>query len=126
MRAFLLLSFLLLTAGAWAAPGDYFSCQGAVQAEDPGGPRMAGSLWRVVAPSGLVGRRQPSSESPVVARFAAGTVLQADVGRGGSDEVWINARDSAGRPWMRVRTREGRDLDCYVRANSRYIRPVTR
>lgn len=126
MRVLLLLFLLATTAVAWAAPGDYFSCQGPVMAEEPEGPAMAGSLWRVVAPSGLLGRRSPDASSPVVARFAAGTVLQADVGRGGSDEVWINARDAAGQPWMRVRTRAGRDLDCYVRANSRFVRPVTR
>lgn len=125
MRAFLLL-FLLLASGAWAAPGDWYSCQGPVMAPEPAGPAMAGSLWRVVAPSGLLGRRSPAVSAPVVARFPTGTVLQADVGRGGADEVWINALDSAGQPWMRVRTREGRDLDCYVRANARYIRPVTR
>lgn len=124
-----LLSLLLLflsTVAVWAGPGDYFSNAGPVYATQPRGSLAAGALWRVVAAKGVVGRRGPGFEHPVVRRFAAGTVLQADIGRGGSDEVLLNYKDSQGRPWMKVRTRDGQDLDCFVRANDRYIRPVTR
>jgi len=117
----LLLILLLLGTASWGQ--DYFSNQGPVQASQPTGARSAGSLWQVVAGS-LNGRATPTAQGRVVRVFGRGTVLQADIGRGGSDEVLRNAVDSEGHPWMRVRTREGQDLNCYVRANGRFIRPV--
>lgn len=116
----------MLLLGLMACPGlaqEYFSNDAPVKAAQPGGSLMAGSLWQVVCGS-LNGRAQPSLQSPVVHVFARGTVLQANVGRGGSDEVLRNALDAQGRPWMWVRSRDGQDLGCYVRANGRFIRPV--
>jgi hypothetical protein len=58
-------------------------------------------------------------------QFKKGTILQSDVGRGGSDEVVINGKDKQGKPWMRVRSVAGETYNCNVRANSRYIQPYT-
>jgi hypothetical protein len=127
----LLVSFSLMAAArpqALPRPdsrGDYTRNDGPVKAKSPSGSRSPGSLWRVVAP-GLAGRTEPGLKGKIVMSFKQGTVLQADVGRGGSDEVLQNAVDGSGHTWMRVRTEDGKDLGCYVRANSRFIRPVTR
>ncbi|MCE7872130.1 hypothetical protein DYH09_17355 [bacterium CPR1] len=85
-------------------------------------PEMAGSLWKVLAYT--KGHTEPNPDSRVVHGFAPGTILQADVGRGGADEVLLNAKDSQGSCWMRVRDRKGNPLNCYVRANKESIEPV--
>lgn len=118
-RVSLLLLVLLLASAGWAQ--DWFSNDGPVRAAPIPGPMTPGSLWRVVGGS-LNGRVTPGGR--VVRVFPRGTVLQADVGRGGSDEVLVNALDAAGKPWMRVRTKQGVDLNCYVRANGKYLQPV--
>lgn len=107
--------------------GDYAHNEAPIQGTVPPGSRlMAGSLWQVVSPR-LNCRQRPGTSSPVVRQFQAGDRLQAEVGRGGSDEVLINARDAAGKPWMGVRSKTFKLEDaCYVRANHRYIRPITR
>ncbi len=84
---------------------------------------MAGTLWRVIAPTQAMS--EPRSDSRVVKTFQPGTILQADVGRGGSDEVLRNASDKKKNFWMRVRDENGRPLNCYVHANSAIIVPVT-
>lgn len=53
-----------------------------------------------------------------------GELLEVEVYRGGSDEVFVNRLDRKGKPWMPVRGRDIQDI-CYVRANSRYIQPFT-
>lgn len=85
-------------------------------------PEMAGSLWKVLVYTR--GHTEPNPDSRVVHGFAPGTFLQADVGRGGADEVLLNAKDSQGNCWMRVRDRKGNPLNCYVRANKELIEPV--
>jgi hypothetical protein len=102
--------------------GDYFNNHAPVQGKVIGRGNMAGSLWQVVA-SGLNCRSDAGMQSPVVRSFSRGTVLQANVGRGGSDEVVINGKDKQGKPWMRVRSEAGESYECAVRANSRYIKP---
>lgn len=104
------------------ARGDWLRNVGYVTGKVPSRSLMPGSLWRVVADR-TPGRAEPGA-GPKVRTFARGTVLQADVGRGGSDEVLENARDASGRPWMRVRSADGTSLGCYVRANKALIRPV--
>ena len=124
-----LLPFLLLTLGvAQAQPkpdaqGNYLRNDGPRQATAPRGSLAAGSLWRVLAPH-LNGRAQARLDAPVVRVFARDTILQADLGRGGSDEVLFNAIDAQGHTWMRVRPREGQDLNCYVRAHRKLIAPL--
>lgn len=104
------------------ARGDWARNVGYVTGKVPARTLMPGSLWRVVSRS-AEGRSRPGGGS-VVRTFAKGSIIQADVGRGGADEVFINARDAGGRPWMRVRTASGEALGCYVRANKTVIRPV--
>ncbi|MEI6426804.1 MAG: hypothetical protein WCO45_00240 [Pseudanabaena sp. ELA607] len=82
-----------------------------------------GSLWQVIAPK-LHCRDIPSTTGKSLRVFSQGTVLQADVGRGGSDEVNINALDEHQKPWMFVRSRDGEPYRCYVRANQKFIAPL--
>ena len=109
------------------AQGDYYSNVAPIKGTvPPGNSLMVGSLWQVVSQK-LNCRRQPSLQAPVVRRFRTGNILQAEVFRGGSDEVLINAKDAAGKPWMWVRAATFKLEDaCYVRANDRYIKPVTK
>jgi hypothetical protein len=102
--------------------GDYFDNYGPIQAKKPGND--PGSLWQVISP-GLNCRSDRGIQSPIVRSFKKGTILQANVGRGGSDEMWLNWKDQQGKPWMRVRSEAGEDYACNVRANSRYIKPYT-
>jgi hypothetical protein len=89
-----------------------------------GSKLMPGSLWQVVSP-GLNCRQKAGVNFPIVRTFKSGDRLQAEVGRGGADEVLINAKDSTGKPWMWVRAKTFKPEDaCYVRANSQYIKPA--
>ncbi|MEE3719046.1 hypothetical protein V2H45_20075 [Tumidithrix elongata RA019] len=124
-----LLMLLPAPASAQSIPegdryGDYYKNETPVQAASRQNKLSPGSLWTVVA-TWLNCRRQPSLNSPVYRIYQEGDLLEVEVWRGGSDEVLINAIDSNGKPWMPVR---GRNLDdkCYVRANARYIQPVTK
>lgn len=101
--------------------GDYFSNEAPVKGLVPK-PLMAGSVWQVMA-SKLTCRSQAGTHFPVVRQFDSFDRIQADVGRGGSDEVLLNAKDTQGKPWMRVRSTEGKAFQCYVRANRQYIMP---
>jgi len=83
----------------------------------------AGSLWQVVS-VGLNCRRSPGAGYSIVRQFSQGDRLEVEVGRGGSDEVLQNAVDRNGKPWMPVRGASSSDI-CYVRANSRYIQPLS-
>ncbi len=120
---------LSLSAGALAqvvprsdSKGDYYRNETSVQGT-AASPLSPGSLWQVTT-TGLSCRRQPGVNAPIVRQYKLGDVLEVEVYRGGSDEVLLNAKDASGKPWMPVR---GRNFDdrCYVRANSRYIRPMT-
>jgi len=100
--------------------GDYFSNAAPIQAQKPF--NSPGGLWQVVSP-GLSCRSGVGTNYRTVRQFQQGVLLQANVGRGGSDEVLINATDGKGKPWMAVRSAQGSDYACYVRANQRYIQP---
>lgn len=100
--------------------GDYFSNAAPLQAQKP--VNSPGGLWQVVSP-GLRCRSGAGTNYRTVRQFKRGTLLQANIGRGGSDEVLINATDGTGKPWMLVRSEQGADYRCYVRANQRYIQP---
>lgn len=106
--------------------GDYPSNAAPIQGTVPPGSKLQpGSLWEVISP-GLNCRRNPDVNSPRVRQFKSGDRLQAEVFRGGSDEVLINAKDATGKLWMKVRSKTFKLEDaCYVRANRRYIKPVT-
>jgi hypothetical protein len=107
--------------------GDYFTNAGPILGTvPPNNSKLSpGSLWEVVTPV-LNCRRKPDINSPRMRQFKSGDRLQAEVFRGGSDEVLINAKDAKGKTWMAVRSKTFKPEDhCYVRANRRYIKPVT-
>lgn len=124
MRSCFLL--ILLFCGAVLADpdakGDYYNNETPVQGR-PAPPLSPGSLWKVVEKSPC--RKAADEKSVVVRTLAKGSVIEVEVWRGGSDEVLVNALDSSGRPWMPVRGKKETDV-CYVRANSKFIRPVQR
>ncbi|MBD1924250.1 hypothetical protein H6F77_24730 [Microcoleus sp. FACHB-831] len=110
--------------------GDYYSNDAPVKATLPlNSSLMAGSVWRVVS-NNLNCRSTPGTNNRIIKKFNKDDVIQAEVGRGGSDEVLLNARDIAGKPWMPVRYERAKNspdrMRCYVRANSRYITPYMR
>lgn len=106
--------------------GDYYQNETGQKGTIPSGSRlMAGGLWQVVTPV-LNCREKPGISSPIIHQFYAEQILQAEVGRGGADEVLINALDQNRLPWMFVRGIGGEnhlEKKCYVRANRRYIQP---
>ncbi len=104
--------------------GNYFSNDAPVKGTAPS-PLMPGSLWQVVS-SELNCRRRAGRDAAIVRQFRQGALLQAEVGRGGADEVLLNAKDQTGQPWMWVRSPQGQSHACYVKANRRYIQPVLR
>jgi hypothetical protein len=107
------------------AVGDYFTNLGQERGSVPQGSKLSpGSLWRVVSP-GLNCRAKPDSKSAIVRQFRQGQVVQIYLGRGGSDEVFQNAIDRDGKPWMGVMSPTGENYNCNVRANRKYIRPVS-
>jgi hypothetical protein len=85
-------------------------------------PLMRGSLWQVVS-SRLNCRSGFGLGYGITRQFQRGELLQAEVGRGGSDEVLLNPKDEKGQPWMPARSPQGKNYNCYVRANHRYIQP---
>ncbi|HEY9643821.1 MAG TPA: hypothetical protein V6C57_25245 [Coleofasciculaceae cyanobacterium] len=103
--------------------GNYYRNEAPLKAASTENHLSPGSLWRVVA-IGLNCRSAPGTMQPVLRQFAQGDVLQVEVYRGGSDEVLQNPTDSSGKPWMPVRGASPSDV-CYVRANSRYIQPLS-
>ena len=101
--------------------GDYNSIQRiSANGEEIQGVAGEHRSWRVVSP-GLNCRNGPGVNHRVSRQFAQEDLFQAaSFGRGGSDEVIVIQRDSAGKPWLRVVLNRGQ---CFVRANSRYIEP---
>jgi hypothetical protein len=101
--------------------GDYFSNEALIQGKVPR-PYSTGSLWQVV-PVELNCHSGVGLDYGITRKFKRGEILQADLGRGGSDEVIRNAKDKNDKPWMRVRSASGENYNCYVRANNVYIQP---
>ncbi len=101
--------------------GNYFSNDTPIRGTAPS-PLMAGSLWQVMSRR-LNCRSNAGMQYKITQQFKQGKLLQADVGRGGSDEVLLNITDQQGQPWMRVRSAQGKNYNCYVRANRLYIQP---
>lgn len=102
---------------------DFYRNESLVQAPSRNSKLAAGSLWRVVA-SSLNCRRAASLDSSIIRKYRVGVLIEAEVYRGGSDEVLVNPVDSDGKPWMPVRGKNAEDV-CYVRANSLYISPIS-
>ncbi|HEY9824960.1 MAG TPA: hypothetical protein V6D19_05900 [Stenomitos sp.] len=101
--------------------GDYFSNENAVKGNVES-PLMQGSLWKVL-PIKLNCRSGAGYQYRILRQFHQGEIVQADVGRGGADEVLLNAKDINGKPWMLTRSAQGKAYHCYVRANKAYIQP---
>lgn len=80
-------------------------------------------MWKVVV-ARLQLRSAPGLNSTMVRTVGRGYRLSSFIGRGGSDEVLRNRKDSGGRSWMWVLLPHGRTA--FVRANSRLIRPLRR
>lgn len=112
----------LYTHAQISAVGNYLTNAGPVKGT-VAAPATAGALWRVLTPQ-LNCRQEPNPQARITRHFRRGTVLQADLGRGGSDEVLFNVRDARGYTWMLVRSRQGQPYRCYVRAHQRFIRAL--
>jgi hypothetical protein len=102
--------------------GDYFSNEAPLKRQNPPSKMQAGSLWQVVSAT-LNCRAAAGTNQTVLRQYKQAAILEAEVGRGGSDEVLLNVKDVNGKPWMVVRGSRSEDR-CYVRANRRYIRPL--
>ncbi|APB34193.1 hypothetical protein GlitD10_1867 [Gloeomargarita lithophora Alchichica-D10] len=118
----------LILLGFATVSGDFYSNDAPIKAQVPAHPAhskvMAGSLWQVVTPR-LNCRRQAATQATIVRQFRRGDILEAEVGRGGADEVLRNVLDTNGKPWMWVRYRTTRPEDaCFVRAHRRLIQPL--
>ena len=118
--------FTLRCAQGALGDGDwtFWSRQAIGRQPEPGNfVRSDQDSWKVMV-SGLQGRSEPRASAPVVTTFRKGTLLKVDLGRGGSDEVLWNPVDEDGNTWIKVSNREGKPLNCYVRANSRWLRAL--
>lgn len=141
-RIVVLTTLLILSAAASAGigrsadmnlpdrAGDYYRNEAPIKG-NARPPLMAGSLWQVVAVE-VACRRAPNMKAAIVRQLKRGDILQSEVYRGGSDEVLLNVKDANGKPWMPVRGQHSNQPNqqrsshlCYVRANHRYIQPVT-
>ena len=125
------LTYSMLLFAVWPATvqaqasdskGNYYRNETTVQAPSKNSKPLAGSLWRVVVEE-LNCRQNTGLDSLVSRTYPADALLEAEVYRGGSDEVLINPLDKNDNPWMPVRGAKSEDV-CFVRANSRYIQPV--
>lgn len=101
--------------------GNYSLSLGPVDARK----NYAGSLWYCNVKQ-LPVRQDANLKSKVLFYLKKGETIPAYIGMGGSDEVLKNAKDPQGRTWMRVLlpAKYGEAASAYVRANSRYLRPV--
>lgn len=106
------------------AKGNYLRPEGPVQSQ---GMSFGGALWRIHVKK-LNVREQPSLKSKVITVVKKGDQIAAYYNRyGGSEGDGSNAKDPQGRTWLRVYLdpkKFGEGKSGYVRANSRYIRPV--
>ena len=102
---------------------DFHRNESLVQAPNRNSKLAAGSLWQVVA-SSLNCRHAASLDSSIIRKYRVGVLIEAEVYRGGSDEVLVNPVDRDGKPWMPVRGKNAENV-CYVRANSLYISPIS-
>lgn len=106
------------------AKGNYLWPEGPVQSQ---GLSFGGALWRINVTQ-LSVRKEPSLKGKVITVMKKGEQIAAYYNRyGGSEGDGSNAKDPQGRTWLRVYLdpkKFGEGKSGYVRANSRYIRPV--
>jgi len=112
----------LYTRPQMDAQGNWLTNSGPISGQAQS-PQMPGALWRVVSPQ-LNCRAQPNRHAALITTFRKGRLLQANLGRGGSDEVFFNSLDRAKHPWMWVRSPDGHNLGCFVRAHRSFIMPL--
>lgn len=103
--------------------GNYNSIQRINSAgEEINGVKGEHRNWQVIT-TGLNCRKNPGENNVIIRKFAQDDIIQAaSFGRGGADEVIVIQRDNKGLPWLRVNLNPGQ---CFVRANSRFIKPVS-
>ncbi len=106
------------------AKGNYLRPEGPVQSQ---GLSFGGALWRIHVKK-LNVREQPSLKSKVITVVKKGEQIAAFYNRyGGSEGDGSNLKDPQGRTWLKIYLdpkKFGEGKSGYVRANSRYIRPV--
>ena len=105
------------------AKGNYLLPDGLVQSKVPFG----GALWRINV-SKLSVRADPKLTAKVLTTVKKGDMIAAyNNPYGGSEGGGGNAKDAQGRTWMKITLdpkKFGEGKTGYIRANSRYIRPV--
>ncbi|WP_206756138.1 hypothetical protein, partial [Trichocoleus sp. FACHB-591] len=128
-RLYLLLFFLVLgqvilsPASAYAQnqSGDYF--QGKLP-HYPSEREYVISEWRVITSSGLNCRSDAGTQFRVVKTLAFRSPFNVQTGEGRDQHNNPTKLDSRGLPWFKVAKSSQGAVQCFVRANSRYIEPV--
>jgi hypothetical protein len=132
IRLYLLFFFLVLgqvlifptSSFAQNKSGDYFRETLPVY---PSQPDYVISEWRVITSSGLNCRSSAGTEFDVVKVLTVGEPFQVKTSEGRHQHNNPTKLDSRGLPWFMVtdssRSSIGK-VECFVRANSRYIEPV--
>ena len=119
-------NFLISPASAYAQNqnGDYFKGKIPVY---PSQPDYVISTWRVITSNGLNCRTDAGIEFGVTKTLPSGKSFQVQVSVGREQHNNPTKLDSRGLPWFKVvsssRSSQG-VIECFVRANSRYIEPV--
>lgn len=130
-KSFFTLTLSLFLAGvgfAQEAPkpdakGNYLRPEGPVQSQ---GLSFGGALWRINVAK-LNVRKEPSLKGKVITVFKKGEQVAAFYNRYGGEGDGSNLKDAQGRTWLKVYLdpkKFGEGKSGYIRANSRYIRPV--
>jgi hypothetical protein len=117
---------LVFPASSFAqnSSGDYFKEMLPVYPSDP---NYVVSEWRVITASGLNCRSDAGKEFDVVKVLTPSEPFQVKTSEGRNQHNDPTKLDSRGLPWFMVtdpsRAARGK-IECFVRANSRYIEPV--
>lgn len=116
--------FLILPASAYAQNqrGDYFREELPVY---PFQPDYVISEWRVITPSGLNCRSDAGVKFGVTKVLTFEKTFQVQTSEGRDQHNNPTKLDSQGLPWFKVAKSSQGVVECFVRANSRYIAPVT-
>ena len=128
-RLSLLFLFLVLgqvltfsnSAYAQNQSGDYF--RGTLPVY-PSQPDYVVGGWRVITPSGLNCRSNAGTEFNVVKALIFGKPFQVKTSEGRDQHNNPTKLDSRGLPWFMVIGPSRGKVECFVRANSRYIEPI--
>jgi hypothetical protein len=128
LRLCLLVFFLVLgqvlifptSAYAQNQSGDYFKGTLPVY---PSQPDYVVGQWRVITPSGLNCRSNAGTEFNVVKALIFGQTFLVKTSEGREQHNNPTKLDSRGLPWFMVIASRNK-VECFVRANSRYIEPI--